>query len=122
MGRFSRLLSGGLTWPPPTLLPRERVLLEERANWSRRGVARGGTLLATERRLLFVPNSVEASIGLTEASWDRSEVASVAVVRRGWSPLSGALRQRLGVTLSDGTEIFFVVGDPARTAEALRSL
>ena len=108
-----------LGWPRPELEEGERVLFESRASWSRRGVARGGTLVLTDRRLLFEPNSMEASIGLLPSSWPRSALREVAVARRGWGLLSGALRRRLRVTLGDGTAVLFVIGDVDAAARHL---
>ena len=96
--------------PRPELESGERVLRTWHANWLRRGIARGGTLNLTDRRLLFQPNVVESFVGLRAASW-------------GWPQLSGAelvegrrclaaWRRRMGVVLVDGGVVEFVVWEP----------
>ena len=110
---FRQHLGRGLNWPRPDLPEGETLLLEQRANWSRRGIARGGTLFVTESRVIFEPNSQEASIGLAQNEWSREELASTDVAPRGWNPISGALRRRLRLTLRDGTVLLFVVDDPS---------
>jgi len=110
---FRQHLARGLDWPRSDLPEGEALLLEQRANWSRRGVARGGTLLVTESRVIFEPNSYEASIGLAQTAWSREEIAAADVAHRGWNPISGALRRRLRLTLGDGTVLLFVVANPS---------
>lgn len=110
---FRQRLARGLQWPRPNVPEGEALLLEQRANWSRRGIARGGTLFLTESRVLFEPNSREASIGLAGVEWPREELASADMAPRGWNPFSGALRRRLRLTKRNGTALLFVVEDPA---------
>lgn len=119
MGFWRRHLSRGLSWPTAELGAGEQVLLEQRANWSRRGVARGGTLVITGGRVLFQPNSMEGSIGLLPATWDRSHIEKVDVAPRGWNLLAGALRRRLRFTFVDGAQALFVVDDPDAVSLAL---
>lgn len=119
MGLLKRRMTRGLDWPKPELEAGERVLLEERANWSRRGVARGGTLVVTERRVVFQPNRMEVSIGLRPATWDRTDIKKIDVAPRGWNPISGALRHRLRIKFNDGTQALFVVPDPDALSHAV---
>jgi len=67
----------------------------------------------TKSRVLFEPNSHEASIGLAKNEWSREELASADLATRGWNPIAGALRRRLRLTLRDGTVLLFVVEDPS---------
>ena len=80
------------------------------ANWLRRGIARGGTLNLTDRRLLFQPNTVEALIGLRAESWDRSQLGGTELVR-GRRRIA-TWQRRLGVVLTDGEVVEFVVWEP----------
>lgn len=119
MGLWRQHLSRGLSWPTAQLEVGEHVVLEKRANWSRQGVARGGTLVVTEGRILFQPNSMESSIGLLPATWDRPQIEKVDVAPRGWNLLAGAPRRRLRFTFTDGTQALFVVDDPDSVSVAL---
>lgn len=110
-----------ISWPDLDLDADETVAFKRRANWSRRGIARGGTLLLTDRRLIFQPNSMEKGFGLAVAAWDRSAIAAVGVAGRTFSLLSGGLRRRLSVTVG-GTQELFVIGDVDAVAEELRQL
>lgn len=111
LGACSAVLGTGLTWPLSELEPGERVVRRFGANLSHRGVARGGTLVLTDRRLVFQPNSAEAALRFTTRSWSRSLVEEVAVAPRGPGLFSGALRRRLELRMSDGAVVRFVVGD-----------
>lgn len=96
-------------WPDIALAEGERSVWQGRANLTRRGVARGGTLLLTDTRLIFDPNSFEAAFKLPRLEWRRSNVDRVTVARRGFSPLSGAWQRRLKITMDDGTSELFVI-------------
>lgn len=119
MGLLKRRMARGLDWPRAELGAGEQVVSEVRANWSRRGVARGGTLFATESRLIFQPNSMEASIGLRPATWVRQDIKKIDIAPRGWNPMSGAIRRRLRITFVNGKQALFVVGNPE---DVLRTL
>lgn len=121
MGLLKRRMSLGLQWPDPKLQADEQVEHQVRANWSRRGVARGGTLVLTDSRVIFQPNSMEASFGLRPATWARPDVRGVDVAPRGWHPLAGALRRRLRISFIDGTSELFVVGNPDHEARMFGS-
>jgi hypothetical protein len=112
MGLLRRRMTRGLTWPPAQLEAREKVLLQERADWSRRGIARGGTLVVTDDRVVFQPTSMETSLGLHPAAWKRAEIKKVEVAPRSWNPFSGASRRRLRIEFLDSTQALFVVPDP----------
>ncbi len=103
----------------PKLGPGERVLRTWHANWLRRGIARGGTLNLTDRRLLFQPNSVESLI-LRAESWDRSQLRGTELVegrRR-----IGTWKRRMGVVLLDGEVVEFVVWAPEAAVRELAAL
>ena len=94
-------------------------MLEQRANWSRKGIARGGTLVLTDRRLIFKPNSIDASVGLRASQWPIRSIDRVSVAPRNYNPLSGGLRRRLRVDLTDGTRELFVVGDAEQLTDTI---
>jgi hypothetical protein len=112
MGLSRRRMTRGLTWPQTQPEGAEKILLQERANWSRRGIARGGTLVVTNNRIVFQPNSMETLLGLHPATWQRTQIKKVDVAPRSWSPFSGALRRRLRIEFLDSTQALFVVPDP----------
>ena len=111
-----------LFWPDPPLEEGEFVKLGIRGNWSRKGFARGGTLVLTDRRLIFTPNSLEVSTGLKVAAWAASTIETVDVAPRGWHPFSGSLRRRLRIGLRGGSPEFFVVADVHRVAQKITAL
>ncbi|WP_432493155.1 hypothetical protein [Kineococcus auxinigenes] len=106
--------------PRPELEPGERVLRTWHANRLRRGVARGGTLNLTDRRLLFQPNTLEALIGLRAESWDCSQLGGAELVegRR----CIATWRRRLGVVLTDGEVLQFVVWEPEAAVDEFDAL
>jgi len=91
----------------------ERPVSSWPANHSRRGVAVGGTLWLTDRRLLFIPNRLEAVVG--RQGWERElgDVREVTVSGRGLTPASW--RRRLALRSARGLDHFLVpdVGDVA---------
>jgi hypothetical protein len=76
----------------------EHLIFERRANQTQGGIARGGRLCLTNRRLVFEPHRVER--GLSRAS-DRtvrlSEIGAADVAPRSWGVFSGGLRRRLRI-------------------------
>ena len=106
--------------PRPKLWPGERVLRTWHANWLRRGIARGGTLNLTDRRLLFQPNTVEALIGLRAESWDWSQLRGTELIR-GRRRIA-TWRRRMGVILADGEVAEFVVWEPEAAVQELAAL
>jgi len=106
--------------PRPKLASGEQVLRTWHANWLRRGIARGGTLNLTDRRLLFQPNTVEALIGLRAESWDRSQLGGIKLVR-GRRRIA-TWQRRLGVVLTDGEVAEFVVWEPEAAVRELDAL
>jgi hypothetical protein len=88
----------------------ENLIFERRANRTQGGIAHGGRLCLTNRRLVFEPHRVER--GLTRAS-DRtvrlSEIAAADVAPRTWGVFSGRLRQRLRIEVVHGSQELFVV-------------
>ena len=106
--------------PRPKLRPGEQVLRTWHANWLRRGIARGGTLNLTDRRLLFQPNTVEALIGLRAESWDWSQLRGTELVR-GRRRIA-TWRRRMGVVLADGEVAEFVVWEPEAAVREFAAL
>lgn len=66
MGLLRRRITRGLGLAAGSVGGWRKVLLQERANWSRRGLARGATLVITEGHVVFQPNSMEAFLGLDQ--------------------------------------------------------
>jgi hypothetical protein len=110
-----------LSWPLPALETDEEVIIQERASWVA-GVARGGTLVITGRRVIFEPNSVEAVLGLSRHAWSRSAIATVALAPRGLNLLGGAVRRRVRLTMLDGSTELFVVNRPQELEDRLAEL
>jgi hypothetical protein len=98
----------------PVLDENEAVLASYRANHTQGNRAVGGKLFLTNRRLVFVPNRVDAKTG--GRTWEASVDAVQAIGRAGphfnvLEIFSGALRSRLVVsTTSGGSEFFRVNG------------
>lgn len=109
------------TWPSPSLNPDKRVVVQERASWAS-GLARGGTLVVTTRRVIFEPNSMEAALKLRKRTWDWSTVRAVEVAPRGLNLAGGAVRRRLRLLMTDGSAELFVVHRPDELKDRLASL
>jgi len=111
-------------WPRPALHDGETSVLEERASYARGGLARGGLLVLTDRRLIFQPNRLEAWTLLKPSTWPRTTIQEVAVAPTGEDLLAGGWRRRLQITLTDGRRAVFVVPRvdelQARLAAALK--
>ena len=110
-----------LSWPLPELEADEEAVLQERASWVS-GVARGGTLVLTNRRLIFEPNSVEAALRLAPRSWAPSSIQAVDVAPRGLNLFGGAIRKRVRLLMRDGSSVQFVVRDPEEFKARLAGL
>ena len=106
--------------PRPKVTPDERLLRTWHANWLRRGIARGGTLNLTDRRLLFQPNTLEMLIGLRPESWGWSQLGGTELVR-GRRRIA-TWRRRMGVVLTDGEVVEFVVWEPEAAVRELATL
>lgn len=74
----------------------------------------------TDCRLLFQPNVVEALIGLRAESWDRSQLGGAELVRG--RRRTATWRRRLGVVLTGGEVVEFVVWQPEAAVRELAAL
>ena len=110
-----------LSWSSPKLRDDERVLVQERASWVA-GISRGGTLVVTTRRVIFEPNSIEATLRLRRRTWEWSAVRAAEVAPRGLNLAGGALRRRLRLLITDGSSELFVVHRPEELKDRLTSL
>lgn len=82
----------------------------------------GGKLAATDRRLLFTPNIIDAKLGGRAWSVPLGEIQSFSTRAPTFHPFNGGMRTRLKVATQDGGEHLFVVSAPDRVAEELRVL
>ena len=110
-----------LSWPLPTSEADERVVLQERASWVA-GLSRGGTVVVTDRRVIFEPNSVEAALKLRTRAWDREAIQAVELAPRGLNLVGGAVRRRVRLVMSDGSTELFVVHKPQEFRDRLATL
>lgn len=110
-----------LSWPLPVLNAGEDAALQERASWVA-GVSRGGTLVLTNSRLIFEPNSVEAALGLAPRSWAMSSIQAVRVAPRGLNLFGGAIRKRVQLVMRDGSRVLLVVRDAEEFRDRLAGL
>ena len=92
------------------------------ANHSVGSRAVGGKLVATNRRLLFTPNVVDAKLGGRAWAVPLDQVEALGTRPPTFHPFNGGLRTRLRVTTRDGGEHLFVVSSPKQVAEHLRRL
>lgn len=122
LGVAAAVLPARIEWPAPELEADEQARFTIRGSWSRKGIARGGSLILTDRRLIFEPNTTEAKIGLRPVSWACQSIAEVDVAPRGFNPISGAWRRRLRVVFADGTDALFVVRSVDSISSQVRAL
>lgn len=111
-----------LNWQAPALEVDEAVILTVPANLVLYGVARGGNLVLTNRRLIFQPNSFEAWLRMKPRSWTRDSITAVGVARRGANLFGGALKRRLRLSLGDSGVLRFVVPRADETASQIAGL
>ena len=106
--------------PQPRLLPHEHALRTWHANHVHRGTARGGTLVLSDQRLIFQPNTLEALIGRRPSTWPRNQLRAVRLLHGRRS--IGIWKRRLGIQLHDGQVLQFVVWEPDSVAWELSTL
>jgi len=100
----------GIFGGKPRLDQAEAVVWQQLANRTQSaGRAVGGRLFLTSTRLLFEPNRVDAATGGENWSAPLTDIKSVGKQSRDGNPLSGGLRDRLRLTLADGSAELFVV-------------
>jgi len=111
-------------WVPDTPLEdgeTERTSLL--ANHSRGGIAVGGKLVITNRRLVFRPGRVDRKLGAKVWSVPLAHITEIGKRKRTWNPFDGGLRTRLRIVTHDGAEHLFVVNgldDVIATLQQLR--
>lgn len=109
-----------LTWPEPKLAPGEAVLSRLLANQMRHGIARGGTIAFTDRRMVFEPNNFEAALRVQPQSWDRSIIQNLEMAPRGLNPTSW-IGRLLRVNMLDGSTEHFVVVNPQTLIDQMKT-
>ena len=82
----------------------------------------GGRLIATDARLVFWPNRVDAALGGRAWQVRFADVREVGRRAPTWNPLDGGLRSRLRIVTRDGAEHLFVVNGLARVIEQIGAL
>jgi len=93
-----------------------------RANLTRNGIARGGSLTITDRRLVFQPSNFEAMLRVKPHSWPLDQIARVGTAPQGRGPFSGAWVQRLALQMNDGAEALLVVPDVDEVVREIEAL
>jgi hypothetical protein len=97
----------------------EREAWRVTANRSYDGVAVGGRLLVTDRRILFRPTGFEHGLGREGWECSLSDVVKVDLAERELNFFSGGLRRRLRIRTKVGSGLF-VVWRPRSVADRLR--
>jgi hypothetical protein len=83
----------------------EREAWRVTANRSYDGVAVGGRLLVTDRRILFRPTCFEHGLGREGWECSLSDVVNVDLAERELNFFSGGLRRRLRIRTKAGSEL-----------------
>jgi hypothetical protein len=105
----------------PDLGTDEAIIDRWAANHTRDGVAVGGRLWLTTRRLAFLPIGFETKVMEREVWTCRlAAVTDVGAAPRGRSPWSGAWRRRLSVRHGTATDLF-VVNRVGKKVEVIRA-
>ncbi len=113
----------GLFFRSPKLQKNERVRWRRAANHEQSGIARGGRLFLTSRRLIFAPNRLDFRMGGQDWEAPLDLVNDIEVADRALREMmGGGMRRRLRVILSGGSEELFVINDAEKAAETLRQL
>lgn len=113
----------GLLIPTPKLEGDERVLWRSPAGFTTPRPTIGGTLYATTKRLLFVPNRLNfLSRSRQPKEWAVGQVAAVGTLDRDFTPYTGGMHNRLSVALKDGDQLLFVVKNVDSATQELRRI
>lgn len=111
-------------WVPPTPLDAgETERFTILANRSSANATAGGTLVATDRRLMFRPSRIDRAFGGKVWSVPFARITEYGKRARTWHPFNGGLRTRLRVVTDDQAEHLFVVNgldDVIAKLQALR--
>jgi hypothetical protein len=92
----------GFFFVDPDLLSGEDIRLTYAANRASKWRAIGGQLSATNRRIIFQPNRVDAIFHAQPWSCQLQDIDSVDVASKSLSPKEIGVRNRLQITLTDG--------------------
>lgn len=94
--------------PDPELEQGEELRWQRSANRTRGSRAIGGRLFLTSRRLVFMPNRVDALFTARPWAAPLGAVRDVGVESRDGNPFSGGLRKRLRLDFDHGPELFVI--------------
>ena len=92
----------------PKLDPGEQLRWKCLANRVVGKIDEGGQLVVTDRRVLFQPNRVDASLGHEGWECPLGGVTAVELVGRDGSLFAGGVRKRLGLRTEESLEVFVV--------------
>lgn len=113
-----------MSWlnPQPLLdAPTERIVWHKRGAMTIRA-ADAGILYVTTARIVFVPNRLNLKMNRAHRDWAISDIESVGVADRDWTPYTGGFRKRLCLTLRNGERLLFNFPHVAHVAKELQSL
>jgi hypothetical protein len=111
--------------PPPELSADETWQLNLPANRTQGKRAVGGGLHFTNRRALFTPNIIDASLGGKAWSCALGEIKHVGIVEGRFALtelFSGGLRTRFFIAMRSGDDNLFVVSSPQDVAAKVQAI
>lgn len=107
--------------PAPDLWAGEHVVWYLPCGMSQR-IAVGGMLVVTNQRVMFIPSRLQPKRDLAVHAWRLSEIDSIGVQERDFTPYTGGMQRRLRLTLkNDPSPVLFVTKHPDQTLEAFRT-
>ena len=112
-------------WFNKPVLENESVLYETPANHEQKKIARGGKIFATEKRLIFIPNRLDALLGGKPLEMEIANIHEITIKHATFTfreLFSGALRKRLHVRTTLNENHFFVVDGLESVIKSLGSL
>jgi hypothetical protein len=99
----------GINRPAPKLDPGEVQVWSRVANHVQGAKAAGGTLVVTDRRIVFEPSRIDKLTGAERWSCPRGAVSAVEAIDKDLlTPSAGGLRRRLGLRVNDWQAVFVV--------------
>jgi hypothetical protein len=110
----------GFLFVDPDLLSGEEIRLTYAANRASKWRAIGGQLFATNRRIIFQPNRVDAIFQAQPWTCQLQDVDSIDVASKSLSPKEIGVRNRLQITLTGGHQEKFLVRDLDEVVAELR--
>jgi hypothetical protein len=109
--------------PNPKLSPGERVLWRRTGSLSRPRGWVGGTLVITTARVMFVPGRLAFSLAPGKApQFTSTDLVSVGVEDRDYTPYTGGMRKRLRLTSCDGQTMLVAVKGLDQAVEEVQKL